>query len=104
MGVCRGVEPANRIEGDRELLEDRVGNSLNGCLLAPDLDQIRLMLPEVLAVRSKDGFPISCRIVPSLDAPGRAGVINDPFPWDDPFLAGVDKDAGDFLRLTGAHV
>ena len=64
MGCGGAAESVHRKEADGVLVEHRGKHAAHGALLGPDLDAMRLLVPEIAAIGSRDTAGVFGRIGP----------------------------------------
>ena len=101
---CRGAaETMHRQEADGVLIEHRLEHAAHGAFLGPDLDPMRLLVPEVAAIGAGDGAGVLLGIGPCRHPLDGAGLVDDPFPRDDALLARLLQQPVDALHFAARH-
>src|SRR5262249_44338821 len=103
IGIGGGIKTVDWVEPNSVPIEHRGEDTAHCSLLAPDLDAMGLLVPEVAAIRW--GYDASVRggITPCCYPLNGAGFVPNPLPWNDTLLASFLQQAIDLLHFIPGH-
>src|SRR5262245_6248144 len=103
MDFGSAVEPMQRAEPNRVMVEYWLQYAPNGALLGPHLAARGLLAPEVASIGPRDAASILFGVRPSRNPLKRAGLVNDPLPRDHALLARRLEQAIYPLHIVARH-
>jgi hypothetical protein len=96
--LCRGIVAVQDTEREPELVQERPKGTAHGPFLGPEFNSFWLIRPRVLGVIVEDIVEERMVVLPTPDAFASTGLIDDPFPRNDPFFPGIDELLSNLLR------